>query len=118
MSNFVVISKRCFGQFNLLTDLQMNYLGAVYSAEKFFQQSAKTIYLKIIFLFQNFMMRDGKGSIMFLARAFAAINGFTFAIASFFNPGLAYACFQRLMFAFGLASVIRLSQRLGVSFGS
>ena len=61
------------------------------------------------------MMRDGKASIMFLARAFAAINGFTFAIASFFNPVLAYACFQRLMFAFGLASVIRLSQRLGVS---
>ncbi|XP_063686835.1 transmembrane protein 33-like [Bolinopsis microptera] len=62
---------------------------------------------------KNHMMRDGKASIMFLARSFAAINGFTFAIASFFNPVLAYACFQRLMFAFGLASVIRLSQRLG-----
>ncbi|KAL5251386.1 hypothetical protein ACHWQZ_G016928 [Mnemiopsis leidyi] len=62
---------------------------------------------------KNYMMRDGKASVMFLARMFAVINGFTFAIASFFNPALAYACFQRLMFAFGLASVVRLSQRLG-----
>lgn len=62
---------------------------------------------------KNVLSRDMKSSIMFFARVFAAVNGVIFAVSTFFAPALAQASFQRLMFAFGLASVIRLSQRLG-----
>lgn len=62
---------------------------------------------------KNFLSRDIKATIMFGARAFAAINGLIFAFSTFFNPSLALVSYQRVLFAFGLASVIRLSQRLG-----
>lgn len=64
-------------------------------------------------IMKNYLMRDTKASLLFLTRTFAAVNGLVFAVSSFFSPVLAYACFQRLMFAFGLASIVRLSQRLG-----
>lgn len=64
-------------------------------------------------IMKNFLSRDFKATIMFGARMFAAINGILFAFSTFFNPSLALASYQRVLFAFGLSSVIRLSQRLG-----
>ena len=66
-----------------------------------------------LIVIKNFLSRDFKASIMFGARIFAAVNGLLFAFSTFFNPSLAFSSYQRVMFAFGLASVIRLSQRLG-----
>jgi len=62
---------------------------------------------------KNVLARDLKSSLMFFVRSFAAVNGLLFAVTTFFHPVMAQAAFQRLIFAFGLASVIRLSQRLG-----
>lgn len=59
------------------------------------------------------LTQDIKSTILFFVRTFTAFNGILFGISSLFNTAMAYAAFQRCMYAFGLASLIRLSQRVG-----
>ena len=67
-----------------------------------------------ITIIKSALTRDTKTTILFFVRVFTAVNGLLFGVSSLFNTAVAYAAFQRCMFAFGLASVIRLSQRVGV----
>lgn len=66
-----------------------------------------------MFVMRNVMSRDPKSAVMFFARSFAAVNGLLYGITTLFAGSFAMSCFQRTLFAFGLASIIRLSQRLG-----
>jgi len=62
---------------------------------------------------RNVLSRDPKSAVMFFARSFAAVNGLLYGITTLFAGSFAMSFFQRTLFAFGLASIIRLSQRLG-----